>query len=66
MRAVAQVALEIATGRRPGGAESAVMRRARDLHLSQVPRDAARLEIAEYADTLARLIEIAKERQHAG
>jgi len=63
---LAQIAIEIATGRRPGGLQSAVMRRARDLHLAQVPVDVARVEIADYAHSLARLIDLARERQHAG
>jgi hypothetical protein len=59
---LARLATEIVSGRRPGGVESAVMRRARDLHLLRVPMGAARREIADYAFALEALVDAARER----
>lgn len=63
---LARIATEIVSGRRHGGIESAIMRRARDLHLSRVPMVAARREIADFAAALEALVYAARERGHGG
>jgi hypothetical protein len=51
------LAAEIVTGRRRGGVQSQLMRRAKDLWLSQVPRDLAEAELRDLHHRLTDLVE---------
>jgi hypothetical protein len=54
------LASEIVSGRRRGGVQSQLMRRAKDLWLSQVPRELAISELRDLHRELAALVEAEK------